>query len=793
VTISLPPALLENRSDESEIFSLINALRRRLAGLFPTYPVATGVVQSSGGTLAGYPLTARQILFGGASTLIDQDADLAWDGTTLLVGAATPSTSRVAISRSQDADTNVVVANANTGTSASATVFTATTEDMTGVQTGIVQYGSAYATVGLLAANVGELLHSGGTGNLLITQGQAAGDIVFTTTGSRTERARIANGGNVSIANLTAGGMVKATAATGVLGIATAGTDYVQTVSVTAPITNTGTAANPNIGHATTAVTPASYTYASLTVDSGGHLTAASNGATPEVPLTFSTGLTRAVNTITANISTGLAGGQTAYGGTAASENLTLQSTTNATRGSILFGGAATSGFNENLGQLFVGSAGGLSTAPFVVTSSSDSTIHHMLGNTSTGTAARTGLFVGNVTSSVSGQYVELLTYGTNYTTSGLQAANVGELLHVGAAALLISNSAGDVVVTTSARTERMRVTSGGDITVGTGLATGATAGWLYLSSSAGVPTGVSTSYSAGAVVPYHDDRTNKRLYRNVPGSGTWDIVGQYIGALATDAVLKHSGGGVIGAATSANIAAAITWPTAAQVLVSSGTTTAPVGDAHFTYDTGTDLLTIADGGTQAWYNLDGANYERVRAYWDGSSIFHLAAEMGGSGSLRAFYVESPNVVLAASLSSAYLAVATGGGIWNHQPTVASATSASLDAIQLLTGATITGSTAITTAGGFNGIRVYAPSYSGSMAVSFAATMHIDGAPSISGGGSITNAYALWVDAGLSRFDGNGTHVFELPADATGNVSAAVGRIPVTIGGATRYLRYYTD
>lgn len=51
-----------------------------------------------------------------------------------------------------------------------------------------------------------------------------------------------------------------------------------------------------------------------------------------EVPLTFSTGLTRATNTITANISTGIAGSQIAYGGTAANEDLTLRGTTHATK-----------------------------------------------------------------------------------------------------------------------------------------------------------------------------------------------------------------------------------------------------------------------------------------------------------------------------------------------------------------------------------------------------------------------------------------------------------------------------
>lgn len=64
----------------------------------------------------------------------------------------------------------------------------------------------------------------------------------------------------------------------------------------TATNTNTLTLAtvNSNVG---------SFTYGSFTVNGKGLITAAASGATPEVPLTFSTGLTRSVNTITVNTS----------------------------------------------------------------------------------------------------------------------------------------------------------------------------------------------------------------------------------------------------------------------------------------------------------------------------------------------------------------------------------------------------------------------------------------------------------------------------------------------------------
>ena len=62
---------------------------------------------------------------------------------------------------------------------------------------------------------------------------------------------------------------------------------------------------------------------------------------TNEVPLTFTSGLTRTVNTVTNDLITGKSGGQTIFGGTASGENLTLSSTTNATKGKIIFGSSS--------------------------------------------------------------------------------------------------------------------------------------------------------------------------------------------------------------------------------------------------------------------------------------------------------------------------------------------------------------------------------------------------------------------------------------------------------------------
>lgn len=70
--------------------------------------------------------------------------------------------------------------------------------------------------------------------------------------------------------------------------------------------------------------------------------------------LTFSTGLTNTAGTITSNLSTGVSGGQSIIGGTAASNALTLSSTSNATKGKLLFG---TSAYDEANNRLGIGTA----------------------------------------------------------------------------------------------------------------------------------------------------------------------------------------------------------------------------------------------------------------------------------------------------------------------------------------------------------------------------------------------------------------------------------------------------
>jgi len=109
---------------------------------------------------------------------------------------------------------------------------------------------------------------------------------------------------------------------------------------------------------------------------------------------------------------------------------------------------------------------------------------------------------------------------------------------------------------------------------------------------------------------------------------------------------------------------------------------------------------------------------------------------------------------------------------------------------------TLVGGTAHTASPGVAGIVIsnITVTDGDAVTVSNAAALYIENAPTAGGSVTITNRYSIWCDDGKARFDGDGTHVFELPADATdptGGGGAATGRIPTLIGGALRYLAYY--
>lgn len=135
--------------------------------------------------------------------------------------------------------------------------------------------------------------------------------------------------------------------------------------------------------------------------------------------------------------------------------------------------------------------------------------------------------------------------------------------------------------------------------------------------------------------------------------------------------------------------------------------------------------------------------------------------------------------------------------------TRASAAGAILDAIDVeATTITITGATNITTATGFNLINISQPTLSAGSALTItnAATFYIADAPVGGGVGpaTITNPYALWVDAGNSRFDGqilasDGTaaapsYSFTSDTNTGFRVLTVGGHLAVVLGGTDRFM-----
>jgi Chaperone of endosialidase len=100
----------------------------------------------------------------------------------------------------------------------------------------------------------------------------------------------------------------------------------------------------------------------------------------------------------------------------------------------------------------------------------------------------------------------------------------------------------------------------------------------------------------------------------------------------------------------------------------------------------------------------------------------------------------------------------TAANTHNVARTIASGAAATLDDIGVTAATTtISGTTTIATAKGFNKVSIYKPTYTDASAVTVtnAATLYIDNAPAAAGSVTITNPLALDVAAGTSYFGGN--------------------------------------
>ena len=237
--------------------------------------------------------------------------------------------------------------------------------------------------------------------------------------------------------------------------------------------------------------------------------------AAKENILTFSTGLTRSTNTITDNLAVGISGGQSVKGGTAASDTLRLYSTTNATKGKIIFG---TSAYDEANNRLGIGTSS--PSYPFDLTYSSSSGIATSITKTQTalnGSDLGDGALSMGYTISGSGSGTELvsrvfsLSASHSYTSGTITNMRVFNLATNSAAsttttnmdALYIENgtSAGIVTNYRGILINNTQGTSRAGLVVNS-IAAGTNRAYVLLGTSA-IPSGTWSIYSSNADKSY--------------------------------------------------------------------------------------------------------------------------------------------------------------------------------------------------------------------------------------------------------------------------------------------------
>jgi hypothetical protein len=333
--------------------------------------------------------------------------------------------------------------------------------------------------------------------------------------------------------------------------------------------------------------------------------------------------------------------------------------------------------------------------------------------------------------------------------------------------------------------------------------------GSVYITADTGLTAGVAYSPTTRVTI---DGATGGVTLASLAGSGTRFVMVTAAGLLTPDTtsyvpqtrtlfatspiLIDGTTGGDLGA----NRTISLTTPGSGRMLAgNSGGTGVDASDEIRLYGA-SDYLMISNDGHLVFANASGGsmvgatNYERVRTLWTGSQ-FEMKSEVGGTGVLanQSMRFTSPHVDLCTTGCASYVSLQpTGQDLITSNMAVTAGASAVADTIKFDSAATVTGSTPITTVAGFNGITVSPFQIASAANVSVAATMLVY-APTISGGGALTYGYSIW-SSGTARFEASGGGpVMELPQDAVGNTSAAIGRVGVRVNGTLRYLRYYAD
>lgn len=228
-------------------------------------------------------------------------------------------------------------------------------------------------------------------------------------------------------------------------------------------------------------------------------------GAVTSVALT---GLTATSSTLKNDLITGLAGGQTVIGDTASGGNLTLSSTSHATKGKTVFGSTAGMYYDEAAGQLILGATSAVSTSiGYQATRSvAGQFIALYANNTNAGTTASVNFQQSNGTATLVDQLC-----GASFTTAGNFTAGTKYWRLVGGSGNMvhrIEQAAGaHIWETGSSPTEKMKLSTEGYLTMPSGfrLGLGGATAAVQQTSGANLTNNVTSGGTDDTVANYTD------------------------------------------------------------------------------------------------------------------------------------------------------------------------------------------------------------------------------------------------------------------------------------------------
>ena len=461
--------------------------------------------------------------------------------------------------------------------------------------------------------------------------------------------------------------------------------------------------------------------------------------------LTFSTGLTNASNTITADLSTGKAGGLTVTGGTAAGESLTLQSTTNGTKGRILNG--SWFALDEVNQRILIGSQTAGVGAPLTISSvdGGGSLLAITLNRAGEQDVMKSG-----------GIFVLGTSDGNNF---GLYTANIQRIGIQSGGNLLFGNR-----------------NSNGSIAANNGMifrydlspTAGASAvldAFLYDTATATISGGTTIATATGFNLFVIKAPTYNGSVTISAPAATFTITGAPSGTATISNPLSfwNQAGAVrydltktIASATSATL----------DAFLVAGSTITISGSTNITSTLGVNYVSIA-----------------APTFSNASLAMTASATLAITG--------PPSAVGGMTITSPY-AFWTQAGMVRFDPSrlIPSATSAVLDAFLVAsTTVTASGSTAITTATGFNYAVFKAPAITtaGTVAITNSATLVVSGAPTAAGGVTITNPLSFWVQGGNEKHEVGGETI-----PAAGREYFDIAPVSTPTGGGITVNHLYT-